>query len=104
MLELEAFGENADGGTTSRGQSFDGEERLVLLGFEAGCAGGHFAEIEEAADFVAKVGQRPVVHFGLEPYGHFVNIISYYDINASFWCIGKRSMGGGSCATSCRVG
>jgi hypothetical protein len=39
-----------------RRQAGNGEQGLVLLGFEAGGARGDFAEIEEATDFVAEIG------------------------------------------------
>jgi len=65
VLKLEAFGENADRGALAGRETFDREHGLVLLGLEAGGTGGLFAEAEEAADFVAQIGECVVVHSGL---------------------------------------
>jgi hypothetical protein len=45
MLELEAFGESADGREPAQRKALDGEERLMLLRFEAGGARGLLAEV-----------------------------------------------------------
>jgi len=79
VANLQALGERANGGGQRGRQSFQGKQSLVLLGLDAGGAGGILAEIQEAADFVAESRESPVVD-GAAAHGHAV-IISYYDIN-----------------------
>ncbi len=57
MAELEAIGKLADGGEFSRGESFDGQEKLMLLRLDAVGAGGILAIAEEFADPVAEFGE-----------------------------------------------
>jgi len=56
MPDLQALGERADRGLDSQPAPLDREERLVLLRFDSGGAGGRLAKVQEAADFVAEVG------------------------------------------------
>lgn len=62
MADLQALGEHPDGGSLALGQSFDGEQELVLVGLDAGGPRLVFAEHEEAADLVAKLGEGLVVN------------------------------------------
>jgi hypothetical protein len=64
MANLQAFGERADRGPPPLGKSFDGEQELVLPGLDTGGPRLAFAEREEAADLVAKLGQSLVVDLG----------------------------------------
>lgn len=43
MLNLQTFGEQPDGGVGLGRQSFDGEQRLILLRFDSGGTRGLFA-------------------------------------------------------------
>lgn len=61
VLDLQAFGEDADGGVVGSGQSFDGEERLILLRLNSGGAGGLLAQILKAAYLVAEFRQRAII-------------------------------------------
>jgi len=45
-------------------QAFEGEQELVLLGFDAGRVGGAFREVEEAAQLEAEASQRAVIDEG----------------------------------------
>lgn len=71
MAEKQALGQAADAGFVRMGKAANGEEHLVLLGFESGGFGGLIASAEELADAVAQFGQGGV--FGLA--------------NCSFHCI-----------------
>ena len=61
MLNLQAFGKDADGGNPVRRQALDRQQSLMLLGFQARIARCLLAEIQETPDFVAKVRQGTVV-------------------------------------------
>lgn len=61
VLDLQAFGERADGGVVGSGQSFDGEERLILLRLNSGGAGGLLAQILKAAHLIAEFRQSAVI-------------------------------------------
>ena len=41
----------------------DGQQRLMLLRFDAGGARRPLAEIQEAPDFMSEIRQRPVINF-----------------------------------------
>ena len=60
MAQAESFRKRPDGGTTSRRQSFYGQEHLVLLGFNSLRTSGFFAQVQELADAIAKLGKLPV--------------------------------------------
>ncbi|MFY9691660.1 MAG: hypothetical protein WA369_18600 [Candidatus Acidiferrales bacterium] len=61
MPNLEPPGERANRGSQPLRQSFDGEQGLMLLWLDARLAGGTFAEIEEAPNFVTEAGEGLVV-------------------------------------------
>lgn len=61
MLDLETFGKDADSGIRGGRQTFDSQERLILLWLNARSSGSLFAEILEAAHLVAKFGERAVI-------------------------------------------
>lgn len=64
VLGLEAFGEFADADGMGAGKAFDGEESLVLLWSDAGGQCGFFAKAQEAAEGVAKGGEKLVIFQG----------------------------------------
>ena len=57
VAQAEALGGVGDGGWGAVGGAGDLEEQLVLLGMEADGDGGGFAEMEEAAELEAEVGE-----------------------------------------------
>jgi hypothetical protein len=59
MAQAEPFRKRPDGGTASHGQSFYGQEGLVLLRFDAPGPGGLFAYVQELADAIAELGKPP---------------------------------------------
>src|SRR5581483_9678372 len=61
VLEVQTLGELADGRLLPGGVAADGEQELVLLGLDPGGAGGLLAEVDEAADLVAQLGERAVL-------------------------------------------
>jgi hypothetical protein len=61
VLDLQALGENADGGIVGSGQSLDREERLILLRLNPGGAGGLLAQILKTAHLVAELRQSAVI-------------------------------------------
>jgi hypothetical protein len=61
MSNLQPFGEDPDRGPLAAGESFDGEQKLVLAGLDTGGPSFAFTEREKAADPVAKLGQGLVV-------------------------------------------
>ncbi len=61
MLDLQALGKQADGGVRGSRQSFDGQQRLVLLRFDSGSARGLFAQVLEAPDFITELRERAIV-------------------------------------------
>lgn len=64
VLDLQAFGEFADGDMVATGKTLDGEEGLVLLGGEAGGVGGILAEAEEFPQGVAELRQALIMGAG----------------------------------------
>jgi hypothetical protein len=54
---LEKLGEFRDGGPAAAGVAGDAEQKLVLLGREAGVSSGLLAESQELPQFVAKAGE-----------------------------------------------
>lgn len=60
VLNLKSLGEYADHGFAI-GLGAQGEEKLVLLGFDIGSARGLLAEVQEAADVVTEVRKQRVV-------------------------------------------
>lgn len=61
MTDLEALGQRTDSYFRCAPTSLDGQQGLVLLRLAACAPGSAFTEIEEAADFVAKIGERAVI-------------------------------------------
>ena len=54
MLNQQPLGQHADGGHADVRQAFDRQQGLMLLRLDAGGADEAFAEIQKAADLVAK--------------------------------------------------
>jgi len=65
MPNLQPLRERADGGLEFRRAAGDREKRLMLLRLDARCVRRSFAEIQETANFVAKVRKRFVIDFGV---------------------------------------
>src|SRR5271156_454601 len=80
MLNLQPFGQYADCRDVVIGQRLDHEQRLMLMRLDAGGARGLFAEIQEAANFVAKVGECEVVNLSARSVCHRRKyiVIRYY--------------------------
>jgi hypothetical protein len=57
MLNMKPFGQNADGCNLTRGQPLDRQQSLVLMRLDSCDARSRFAEIQEAADFVAEISE-----------------------------------------------
>jgi len=57
MADVQALGEFADGGGFGVRHSFNGEQRLVLLGLDAHGAGSIVAETKETANLVTEFGE-----------------------------------------------
>jgi hypothetical protein len=60
MAKAEPLRKRAHGGTSSLGHSFDGEQELVLLRFDAFGPGCFFAHMQELADAVTEFGKLAV--------------------------------------------
>jgi hypothetical protein len=60
MAQAESFRKRPDGGTTSHRQPSNGQEHLVLLGFNSLRTSGFFTQVQELADAIAKLGKLPV--------------------------------------------
>ena len=75
MLNLKPFGQNADRCNLTRGQSLDRQQSLVLMRLDTSCARSRFAEVQEAADLVAEIGERGVVNSLPRSLGHIPNYI-----------------------------
>jgi len=60
MTDLKPGGKLADGGEFSDGQSFDGEEKLMLLRLDAVGAGSFFAIAKEETDLMSKLGEAAI--------------------------------------------
>src|SRR5580704_16787213 len=90
MLNLQTFGQHTDGGHVVSGQSLYHQQCLMLVRLNAGSTRGLFAEVQEAADFVAEISKRRVIDPSpsLGCLSHGALIISYYDIIV--WRISKK--------------
>lgn len=64
MPDPEALGQLADGGSRCFGEAFQRKKELMLLRLQAVLVGGFRAELEVAADLVAKFGQSAVFREG----------------------------------------
>jgi hypothetical protein len=64
MPNLQPFCENPDRWPLAAGESFDGEQELVLAWLDTGRPRFAFTEREEAADLIAKLGQGLVIRQG----------------------------------------
>lgn len=64
MADLQALGEFADRDLIPARKPFDGQQRLVLLGRQSGCARAFFAKMKELAQGVAKRSQRLILRLG----------------------------------------
>ena len=62
MLNQQPLGQHPDRSHPVGGQAFDSQQRLVLLRLDARGAHGVLAEIQEAANFEAKVRERLVIN------------------------------------------
>jgi len=60
MAKTKSLRKRTHGGTSSLGQSFDGEQELVLLRFDALGPGDFFAYMQKLADAVAKFGKLAI--------------------------------------------
>jgi hypothetical protein len=65
MLNLETLGQHADRGNVVSGQAFYHQQCLMLVRLDAGSTRGVFAEVQEAADFVAEISERGIVDASL---------------------------------------
>jgi len=74
VLDLQALRQDTDRRLPTLWHALQGEEQLVLLWFKARRAGGSFAEMQEAATFIAKLGQRLILHGGELFGGHAVRL------------------------------
>lgn len=64
VAQLQAFGQFTDGNLLTSREALDGEQRLMLLGREAGSARRLFAEVEELPEGVTKRRERFILRFG----------------------------------------
>jgi hypothetical protein len=83
MTDEQLFGNLADGRAVIAFPRANGQQHLMLLGFEAFFAGGGFAELEEAADQETKARERAVIvaiQIGLR----HINIVSRYYLVVEF--------------------
>jgi hypothetical protein len=60
MAQAKPLRKRPDGGTSSLGQSFDGEQDLVLMRFDALKPSGFFAEVQELADAIAELSKLAI--------------------------------------------
>jgi hypothetical protein len=85
MFELELPGEGADRRKAVGGQPLDRKKELVLLGLEPGLPRGLFAEDQEAAEEMAKIGQILIIGLTQPSFvcGHFLEnyIVLRYKVN-----------------------
>jgi hypothetical protein len=58
VLQLHPFGQNSDRRLQLIGQSFDREQKLMLLRFDARFSCGVLAEAQKAPDLVAQLSHR----------------------------------------------
>jgi hypothetical protein len=83
MAQAKPVGDVGDGGFHAVGGPGNLEQKLMLLGLQAGLSGGLFAEVQEAAESVAEFRQGlKAVVVGWIGVKHSEEIISYYD---AFW-------------------
>src|ERR1700683_3481986 len=57
MLDLQPFRQNADRRNLAGRQTLDRQQSLVLMRLDSCGARGRFAEVQEAADFVAEISE-----------------------------------------------
>ena len=86
VAQLQTPGQFADGRLAVFRQAFNGKHQLMLLGFDPGRARLLLAEVQEAPDLKAELGQSAVIGQGKVWIGVHsdVLIISYYDIYCRF--------------------
>ncbi len=77
--DVQTLGEMADGWHIVRGNTFEGQEELMLLLAQTLVAGRIFAEMDEAADLVAEFSQFLVIRRVEIIVCRHAAIISYYD-------------------------
>ena len=70
VLDLQALRQDADRRLPTLWHALQGEEHLVLLWFKARRAGGSFAEMQEAPELIAELGQRLILRGGEASGGH----------------------------------
>ncbi len=61
MFQLHPLGDVANGWAQILRKPLDSEQQLMLLGFNAGVAGGHLAEMKKASNLVSEFGQGAIV-------------------------------------------
>lgn len=61
MLDLQPFGQIADGRAVGSGEAFRGQKKLVVLRLDVAEPGGLFAEMEKAADLIPKFRQGLII-------------------------------------------
>jgi len=83
MPDLQPLGERANRGFQSRRAPLDCEKRLMLLRFDTRSARRTFAEIQEPANFVAKVCERVVMDRARNRFPHTHKyIVSRYNMRS----------------------
>jgi hypothetical protein len=82
MLNLQTLGEYSDRGNVVSGHPFYHQQSLMLMRLDPRSTRSVFAEVQEAADFVAEICKRRVIDASLSTgsLAHDAYIISYYDI------------------------
>ena len=63
MPQKQLLGESGNRGTRAARQTFDGKEKLVLVGFDAFGAGGFFTEMQELPNAAPEFGKLPKTRF-----------------------------------------
>jgi len=76
VLKLHTLGEGADGRLLAGGQPFQRDQELVMLRLQAERPRFTFAEMQKAAELVAKFSQRKELLIGQSARGHRKYIIS----------------------------
>jgi hypothetical protein len=61
MAQAKPLRKRPDGGKSSFRQSFNGEQDLVLLRFDALRPSGFFAQVQELADAIAELGKLAIL-------------------------------------------
>ncbi len=62
MLNLQTFGQNADGCNLADGQSLNRQQSLALMRLDPRGTRGRFTEVQEATDSVAEISERRVIN------------------------------------------